>query len=444
MAPLCGIDGRASARGRAALCRAAAASMIFWGMGISPARPRHRQRPLPDRAGPDHRPGRPARHGAAPAARPEQRPGRLGRRPDPDGLPRLPVGRDAEIRERFEALWGTALDPKRGLTVVEIMQAIHAGADQGDVHHGREPGDVRPRRAACPRGAGQARASGGPGHLPDRDGLACRRGAAGLRLAGEDRHASPTPTARCRSAARRSAAGRGAAGLVDHPGAGAAHRASPGTTAHPREVFAEMAQVMPSLHNITWERLEREERVTYPCDAPDEPGNEIIFADGFPTADAAAPSSCPPICCRPTSCPTPIIPMVLTDRPAARALAHRRHDAPRHGARRVEPEAVALLSPRDLRRMERRPRRLRCGSRRGAAPSSSRRAPTATCRTAWSSSPSAIAEAAGQPAHQPRARPVRQDPRVQVLRGEGGAGAGAGGGGGVASFFLRHSRESGE
>ena len=32
------------------------------------------------------------------------------------------------------------------------------------------------------------------------------------------------------------------------------------------EVYEEMAKVMPSLNNITWERLEKESGVTYPCD----------------------------------------------------------------------------------------------------------------------------------------------------------------------------------
>src|SRR5438105_3848064 len=34
---------------------------------------------------------------------------------------------DPANRARFEAFWGTTLDPKRGLTVVEIMDAAHAG-----------------------------------------------------------------------------------------------------------------------------------------------------------------------------------------------------------------------------------------------------------------------------------------------------------------------------
>src|SRR3546814_1375971 len=53
---------------------------------------------------------------------------------------------------------------------------------------------------------------------------------------------------------------------------------------HPRDVFAEMAAVMPSLRNITWERLERENAVTYPCDGPDQPGQDVVFDEGFPTA----------------------------------------------------------------------------------------------------------------------------------------------------------------
>jgi len=69
----------------------------------------------------------------------------------------------------------------------------------------------------------------------------------------------------------------------------------------PAEVFTEMASLMPSLANITWERVEREGAVTYPADASDTPGNEIIFTTGFPTESGAA-KLCPPMSCRPTNC----------------------------------------------------------------------------------------------------------------------------------------------
>ena len=62
------------------------------GHGRVAAHPRHRQCALPDRAVADHRPDRPPRHRPASAARPEQRAGRLRRRPHSDVLPRLQVG----------------------------------------------------------------------------------------------------------------------------------------------------------------------------------------------------------------------------------------------------------------------------------------------------------------------------------------------------------------
>jgi formate dehydrogenase major subunit len=43
-----------------------------------------------------------------------------------------------------------------------------------------------------------------------------------------------------------------------------------------------MALLMPSLDNITWDRIAREDAVTYPCDAPDQPGHDVVFKDGFP------------------------------------------------------------------------------------------------------------------------------------------------------------------
>ena len=72
--------------------RARAERHHLLGHGRVAAHPRHRQCPLPDRAVADHRPDRPARHRPASAARPEQRAGRLRRRPDPDVLSGLCVG----------------------------------------------------------------------------------------------------------------------------------------------------------------------------------------------------------------------------------------------------------------------------------------------------------------------------------------------------------------
>ncbi|WP_288484073.1 molybdopterin-dependent oxidoreductase [uncultured Acidovorax sp.] len=49
-------------------------------------------------------------------------------------------------------------------------------------------------------------------------------------------------------------------------------------------VYEEMRQAMhASIEGITWDRLERDSSVTYPCLTPDDPGQPIVFTDQFPT-----------------------------------------------------------------------------------------------------------------------------------------------------------------
>ena len=51
-------------------------------------------------------------------------------------------------------------------------------------------------------------------------------------------------------------------------------------------VYEEMRQAMhAAIAGITWERLERESSVTYPCLSADDPGQPTVFIDHFPTAD---------------------------------------------------------------------------------------------------------------------------------------------------------------
>jgi len=56
---------------------------------------------------------------------------------------------------------------------------------------------------------------------------------------------------------------------------------------HPSQIFSEMKRSMTSLNNITWERLEKT-AVTYPSLGPDDPGQSIVFGDGFPRPEGRA------------------------------------------------------------------------------------------------------------------------------------------------------------
>ena len=102
MAPICGIDAQDHPRGRPAVRDVEGVDDPV-GHGHLPARPRHRQRALPDRAGAFDRPDRQARLGTASAARPEQRAGRVGLRADSDVLSGLSArghaGGAAALRE---------------------------------------------------------------------------------------------------------------------------------------------------------------------------------------------------------------------------------------------------------------------------------------------------------------------------------------------------------
>ncbi len=229
MAPICGIPAETMRE----VARAYATSQGLddpVGHGREPARARHRQRALPDRAGQHHRPDRPPRHRPAPAARPEQRAGRQRRRADPHDVPQLPA-RDGHRRARLvrgllghEARPGTRLH--RGRDHGQDPRARGRPAqDSRHVHHGREPRHERPQPEPRAPRAGQSGAPGGAGHLPDRDRVAGRRGAAGQRLAREDRHRQQHRPHGATGPAGAHAPRRRARRPVDHPADRPAHGA---------------------------------------------------------------------------------------------------------------------------------------------------------------------------------------------------------------------------
>jgi len=51
-------------------------------------------------------------------------------------------------------------------------------------------------------------------------------------------------------------------------------------------VYEEMRQAMhTAIAGVSWERLERDSSVTYPCLSEDDPGQPIVFVERFPTDD---------------------------------------------------------------------------------------------------------------------------------------------------------------
>jgi formate dehydrogenase major subunit len=52
----------------------------------------------------------------------------------------------------------------------------------------------------------------------------------------------------------------------------------------PEDVFNEMRLAMGSIAGMTWERLDKQDSLTYPLENVGDPGQPIIFIDAFPTA----------------------------------------------------------------------------------------------------------------------------------------------------------------
>jgi formate dehydrogenase major subunit len=119
---------------------------------------------------------------------------------------------------------------------------------------------------------------------------------------------------------------------------------------HPSEIYTEMASLMPSLANISWERVERESSVIYPSDAPDQPGHDVVFSDGFPREGGRgklAPARFTP----PDEQPDAAFPMVLT---TGRQLEHWHTGAMTRRSSTLdalEPGPVACLSRGDIARL---------------------------------------------------------------------------------------------
>ena len=281
MAPICGIDAdrlREVARGYAT----AGSAMIFWGMGISQhTHGTDNSRCLISLALLTGNVGR-AGTGLHPLRGQNNVQGASDAGLIPMFFPDYKPVTDAETRTKYEEFWGSQLDPDRGLTVVEITEAAYDGDIKAMYIMGENPAMSDPDQQ-------HARAA-----LANLDILVVQDIFMTETAAFADvilpASAFPEKNGTVTNTDRRVQMGRAA---VPMPGEARqdwwiiqelANRMGLGWSyTHPRDVFAEMRMVMPSLTGISWQRLEAEDAVTYPCADETSPGRDVIFGEGFPT-----------------------------------------------------------------------------------------------------------------------------------------------------------------
>ncbi len=348
MSELCGIE-ESVLRDVARTFAGAKAGLIFWGMGISQhIHGTDNSRCLISLALMTGQIGRPGA-GLHPLRGQNNVQGASDAGLIPMFLPDYQSVTDEGVRSAFHEIWGSGnIDDQKGLTVVEIMDAIHDGQVRGMYVLGENPAmsdpDVTHARDALARLE----------HLVVQDiFLTETANYADVILPSS---AWPEKTGTATNTNRQVQMGRPA---VAPPGDAredwwitvelARRLGLDWTYTHPSQVFNEMKRSMPSLNNITWERLEKT-AVTYPSLSPEDPGQPILFADGYPMPEGRARFT-PAEVTSPAEVPDEQYPMILT---TGRQLEHWHTGSMTRRASVLdwaEPEANASLHPKTLRRL---------------------------------------------------------------------------------------------
>ena len=258
---------------------------------------------------------------------------------------------DGEANQNsYEKFWNKKMDPKRGLTVVEIINAIHDDQIKSMYIMGENPAMSDPDQEHARKALAKL------DHLVVQDIFLTETAWFADVVLPSSAHAEKTGT--FTNTNRTVQMGRQ---VVSPPGdarqdwwitqAIAQRMGLDWSYLHPRDVFKDMCQIMESLKNITWERLENENAITYPCEAPDSSGSEYIFRESFPTANGRG-KIVPARLIPPAELPDDDFPLILT---TGRLLEHwhtgsmtRRATVLDH----IEPEAIVSMNRWDMKRME--------------------------------------------------------------------------------------------
>ncbi len=350
MAEICGIEAEVL-RDVARTFATAKAAMIFWGMGISQhIHGTDNSRCLISLALMTGHIGRPGA-GLHPLRGQNNVQGASDAGLIPMFLPDYQPVTDDGVRSAFNEIWGTDSyqDGEKGLTVTEIMDAVHEGHIKAMYILGENPAmsdpDVDHARDALAK----------LDHLVVQDIFLTETANYADVILPASAFAEKTGTVT--NTNRQVQMGRPA---LPPPGEAredwaittelARRCGLDWTYDHPSQVFDEMARGMKSLNNITWARLLDENAVTYPSLSPTDPGQPIVFADGFPRAGGRARFT-PASVIAPDEVPDVDYPMILT---TGRQLEHWHTGSMTRRSKvldAVEPEANCSLHPSTLRKL---------------------------------------------------------------------------------------------
>ena len=293
MAPICGIPAE-TLREVARAFAAAKSAMILWGMGISQhVHGTDNARCLIALVSVTGQIGKPG-SGLHPLRGQNNVQGASDAGLIPMMFPNYQRVDDAGAHAWFEAFWQTRLDPTPGYTVVEIMHK--ALADDTDPHKVRGMYIMGENPAMSDPDLNHARhALASLEHLVVQDIFMTET--AWLADVVLPASAWPEKGGTVSNTDRMVQLGKRALDLPDDARQDLwiiqqlAQRLGldwhyAGEDSGVAAVYEEMRQAMHgAIAGITWERLQREGSVTYPCLSADDPGRRVVFDDRFPTSD---------------------------------------------------------------------------------------------------------------------------------------------------------------
>ena len=345
MAPICGIDAE-TIREVARLYATSKASIVMWGMGISQhVHGTDNARCLIALVLCTGQIGKPG-SGLHPLRGQNNVQGASDSGLIPMVYPNYQGVATPEAKQRFEKLWGVELDPDPGLTVVEIINAAKKREIRGMYIMGENPAMSDPDTDH----ARDALAT--LDHLVVQDIFLTETAyLADVVLpatAWPEKDGTATNTDRMVQLGRKALEPPGQARedlwIINEMARGFG---LDWNYSHPRDVFEEMRKCMDTIAGITWERLERDSGVTYPCVKEGDPGQPVMFVTQFPTPTGRA-KFVPADLISAAERPDEQFPLVLI---TGRQLEHWHTGAMTRRASvldYIEPEPVASMHPLDL------------------------------------------------------------------------------------------------
>ena len=293
MAEICGVDAR-TLREVARAFATARSAMILWGMGVSQhVHGTDNARCLIALCSVSGQIGKPG-SGLHPLRGQNNVQGASDAGLIPMMLPNYQRVTNIESRAWFESFWGSRLDDQPGYTVVEIMNK--ALASDSDPHRIRGMYIMGENPAMSDPDLNHAReALASLQHLVVQDIFMTETAwMADVVLpasAWPEKTGTATNTDRMVQLGRQAISPPGQARqdlwiiqqLAERFDLGWSYM---GPQSGVAAVYEEMRQAMHgAIGGISWERLERDGSVTYPCLSADDPGQPTVFVDRFPTAD---------------------------------------------------------------------------------------------------------------------------------------------------------------